>query len=70
MSNRKPINEQGRQAQADCIRRFGAAEFGEHAEQCARDVEAGNVEYDPEWLEGLVTCGRERAAGPPPDSML
>jgi hypothetical protein len=46
MSN--PVNEQGRRAQADCIRRFGAAEFGENAEQCARDVEAGNVEYDPE----------------------
>lgn len=53
----RPLNAQGRKAQADCLRRFlGAAEgYGpESVEETAQQVERGDVEFDPEWLETLA----------------
>lgn len=53
----KPLNDQGRRAQAECLRRFlGKAEgmSPEAVEESARQVERGDVEYDPEWLESLA----------------
>jgi hypothetical protein len=44
------LTEQGIKAQAQCLRANGY-------DQDARDVEAGNVEFDPEWLE--AGCPRD-----------
>jgi hypothetical protein len=52
----KPLNEQGRTAQAECLRRFLPAAEGytqAQADEAAQQVERGLVEYDPEWLETL-----------------
>ena len=54
------LNEQAVKAQAECLRRFlGPAEgySPEISEECARQVERGEVEYDPEWLESLASGG-------------
>jgi len=51
------LNQQGMRAQAECLRQLLPAAEGysqEVADQTARDVEAGYVEFDPEYLESLA----------------
>jgi hypothetical protein len=58
--SRRPLGEQGRKAQADCLRRFLPAAEGytqAQADKAATQVERGEVEYDPEWLETLPSAG-------------
>jgi hypothetical protein len=47
------LSEQGRKAQAECLRSAGYADD-------ARLVEQGMVDYDPEWLETLAPDGGSR----------
>ena len=62
------LNEQGRRAQAECLRRYlGQAEghSPQAVEEAARAAELGHVEFDPEWLEGLAPRAHEpRQPGP------
>ena len=57
----KRLNDQGRKAQADCLRKFlGNAEGYSPAavEDAAQHVERGDVEYDPDWLESIADSRR------------
>jgi hypothetical protein len=51
------LNQQGRAAQAECLRALlpSAEGYGQEvADQAAQDVLDGFVEYDPEYLESLA----------------
>ena len=53
----KRLNEQGRKAQAECLRKFlGKAGRwpADLVEDQAQRVERGDVEYDPDWLESIA----------------
>jgi len=51
------LNQQGREAQAQCLEQFLPAAEGysqEVANQAAQDVRNGYVEYDEAYLESLA----------------
>lgn len=55
------LNKQGREAQAECLRKFLPSAEGysqEVADQAAQDVLDGCVEYDEAYLESLPPKGR------------
>jgi hypothetical protein len=56
------LNEHGRKAQAECLRRFLPAAEGytqAQADEAAQQVERGNVEYDAAWLETIASAGNQ-----------
>lgn len=55
------LSKQGRQAQAECLRKFLPAAEGytqAQADEAAQDVERGYVEYDADWLESIARGAR------------